>query len=65
MTKPKAKPEQLQELRAPIYIVSKGRWQRPLTARALERMNVSYKMIVEASQYEEYAKVIEPKPRRT
>tara|TARA_B100001778_G_scaffold114709_1_gene94059 strand:- start:2476 stop:3378 length:903 start_codon:yes stop_codon:yes gene_type:complete len=43
----------------PVYIVSKGRWKSRLTSRALEYMNVPYHIIVEASEYEEYAKVID------
>lgn len=42
----------------PIYVISKGRWNSPLTARALERMNVPYHMVVELEECEEYAKVI-------
>jgi hypothetical protein len=44
----------------PVYIVSKGRWQTPLTARALEKMGVPYHIVVEPQEYEEYAKVINP-----
>tara|TARA_R110002020_G_scaffold286980_2_gene502464 strand:- start:971 stop:1837 length:867 start_codon:yes stop_codon:yes gene_type:complete len=43
----------------PIYIVSKGRWESRLTSKALEEMNVPYKIIVEANEYDEYAKVID------
>ncbi len=42
----------------PIYIVSKGRWETRLTAKALEKINVPYFIIVDESEYEEYAKVI-------
>lgn len=44
--------------RFPLYIVSKGRWESRLTAIALERMGVDYYMVVEDSEYDEYAKVI-------
>lgn len=44
----------------PIYIVSKGRWGSRLTSRALECMKLPYKIIVEDSEYWEYAKVIDP-----
>ena len=43
----------------PIYIPSKGRWGRPLTARSLEMMGVKYKMIVEEQEFAEYSKVID------
>lgn len=42
----------------PIYIISKGRWETRLTSKALERMNVPYKIIVEAQEFNNYAKVI-------
>ena len=35
----------------PIYIVSKGRWKNGLTYKALNDMNVPYKMIVESNEY--------------
>jgi len=45
---------------SPIFIVSKGRWESRLTSKYLEWMNVPYKIIVEDSEYENYARVIEP-----
>jgi hypothetical protein len=45
----------------PIYIISKGRWERPLTSRALERMGVPYHIVVEPQEYDNYASVIDPK----
>jgi hypothetical protein len=47
-------------LKYPIYIVSKGRWESRLTSKALERMNVPYFIIVEKQEYEQYANVIDP-----
>lgn len=44
----------------PIYIVSKGRWETRLTARALDRMRVPYKIVVEAQERALYASVIRP-----
>lgn len=44
----------------PIYIVSKGRWESRLTARALEDMLVPYRIVVEPQEYENYAAVIDP-----
>lgn len=43
----------------PIYIVSKGRWKSRLTSKALESINVSYKIIVEESEYKDYSQVID------
>ena len=42
----------------PIYIVSKGRWESRLTVRALNRMGVDYRVVVEQQEYADYAKVI-------
>jgi hypothetical protein len=39
----------------PVYVVSKGRWDRRLTIRALEKMFVPYRVVVEPQEYEEYA----------
>jgi len=43
----------------PIYIISKGRWERRKTSRALEDMGVPYKIVVEPQEYKKYAKVID------
>ena len=43
----------------PIYIVSKGRWNSRLTSKALESMNVDYKIIIEEQEYDQYASVID------
>ena len=39
----------------PIYIISKGRWKRRQTSKALEIMNVPYHIVVEPQEYELYA----------
>jgi len=44
--------------RHPFYIVSKGRAHTRLTMLALERMGVPFKTIVEAQEYDDYAKVL-------
>jgi len=43
----------------PIYIISKGRWDTRLTSKALDSMNVPYKICVEPSEYDNYAAVID------
>ena len=43
----------------PIYIISKGRSQTRLTSKALEKMNVFYFIVVEQSEYDQYASVID------
>jgi hypothetical protein len=45
--------------RYPIYIISKGRWTRRQTSKTLEAMNVPYKIVVEPSEYDKYAEVID------
>ena len=44
----------------PIYIISKGRWDSRITSRALDRMGVPYKIVVEPQEYDNYASVIDP-----
>ena len=46
--------------RFPLYIVSKGRSESRLTAKALEAMGVPYHIIVEAQERDAYAAVIDP-----
>ena len=36
----------------PVYIISKGRWESRLTVKALERMQVHYRIVVEPQEYE-------------
>ena len=45
----------------PVYIISKGRWESRLTSKALEWMEVPYKIVVEPQEYNAYASVIDPK----
>ncbi|MCI0408273.1 MAG: hypothetical protein L0191_06880 [Acidobacteria bacterium] len=44
--------------RYPIYVVSKGRWRRPYTARALARDGIPFRMVVEPQEAEAYALVV-------
>lgn len=46
--------------RYPIYIPSKSRWSSRLTSRALERLGVPYRIVVEREQFDAYAGVIDP-----
>src|SRR5580765_5571240 len=45
----------------PVYVISKGRWESRLTVKALEWMNVSYRVVIEPQEYDRYAGVIDPK----
>lgn len=44
----------------PIYIISKGRSESRLTSKALERMDVPYRIVVEPQERDAYASVIDP-----
>lgn len=43
----------------PIYIISKGRWENPLTVKSLERMKVPYRIVIEPQEFEKYSKIID------
>jgi len=43
----------------PIYIISKGRWERRQTSKTLDEMNVSYKIVIEPQEYNQYSKYID------
>lgn len=45
----------------PIYIPSKGRWESRMTAKALDEIGVPYWIVIEPSEYDNYAAVIDPK----
>jgi len=45
----------------PIYIISKGRWESRLTSKALEKIKVPYRIIIEPQEYDNYADVINKK----
>lgn len=42
----------------PIYVVSKGRWESRLTVKALDRLGLDYKVVIEEQEFEKYASVI-------
>lgn len=45
----------------PIYIISKGRADTRPTSRTLEQLQVPYRIVIEESEYDDYAAVIDPK----
>lgn len=47
--------------RFPLYIVSKGRWQRRPTANILTKIKVPFYIIVEKQEYKRYAEFIDKK----
>lgn len=44
----------------PVYIPSKGRWEKRHTARHLDQMGVPYHIVIVAEEFEQYAEVIDP-----
>ena len=48
-------------LKYPIYIISKGRYINPLTAKIFLKENINFKIAVEPQEYENYCKAINPK----
>ncbi len=44
----------------PVYIISKGRWESRLTSKALEKINVPYRIVIEPQEYKQYSVVIDP-----
>lgn len=42
----------------PVYIISKGRWESRLTARAFDKIGVPYRIVVEPQERANYARVI-------
>jgi len=43
----------------PVYIISKGRYKKRQTSKALEKLNIPYRIVVEPQEYDQYAKVID------
>jgi len=43
----------------PVYIISKGRWESRHTSKALEKMDVSYHIVIEPQELNDYAAVID------
>lgn len=42
------------ETKYPIYVITKGRWEKTLTIDSLEEMGVDFKICVEPSEYQNY-----------
>lgn len=45
-------------IKYPIYIVSKGRWEKPLTARFMMKEDIPFKVVVEPQETENYIKAL-------
>lgn len=48
----------LKSLKYPIYIISKGRWEKPYTANIFLKEKIPFKIVVEPQEYENYCKSI-------
>lgn len=46
--------------RHPVYVISKGRWESRLTSKALEKMRVPYRIVIEPQECSQYSEVIDP-----
>ncbi len=46
--------------RYPVYIISKGRSESRLTSKALDVMNVPYRIVIEPQELDQYSAVIDP-----
>lgn len=44
--------------RYPVYVISKGRWKTPMTARFLKRDGVDFRVVVEPQEAEEYGRAV-------
>ena len=42
----------------PVYVISKGRWESRLTVKALERMSVPYRLVIEPQEFDAYAEQV-------
>lgn len=45
-------------IKYPIYIVSKGRYENPITAKYFLKENIPFKIVVEPQEYKEYCKTL-------
>lgn len=45
---------------APVYVVSKGRWESRLTSKRLTQLRVPHHIVVEADERDRYAAVVDP-----
>lgn len=51
----------MKQPRYPVYIISRGRWDSRQTSKTLEEIGCNYRIVIEESEYTQYASVIDPK----
>jgi TET-associated glycosyltransferase-like protein len=44
----------------PVYVVSKGRWENPLTIKALESKNIPFHVVIESQELDNYSAIVDP-----
>lgn len=44
----------------PVYIISKGRWEKRLTSKLFDKSGIPYQLVIEPQEYDHYAAVIDP-----
>ena len=44
----------------PVYIISKGRWENPLTIRSLEKLGIDFHVVIEPQEYNQYESAVSP-----
>ena len=49
----------MKQPRYPIYVISKGRHESRLTAKALEKIGINYRIVIEPQEFDLYASVID------
>ncbi len=53
------KPETNQP-RFPVFVLTKGRWEKRMTVRLFESLGIPFRLVLEAQEADEYAKVVDP-----
>jgi hypothetical protein len=46
--------------RHPVYVISKGRWEARKTVKALTKIGVPFRLVVEPTEHDLYASVVDP-----
>ena len=49
---------ELKKNKYPIYIISKGRYKKPLTAKCFIKNNIDFKILVEPQEYQDYCNAL-------
>jgi len=44
----------------PIFIPTKGRWEKPLTINTFKKIGVPFKIVIEGQEYKQYSEIVDP-----